>query len=130
MGKAAAWQAIFVSGSGKARSYTFSVIEAAGNLHQGVFAGAIESWAGPRGQEAPFDIAAVKTDSDEAYRAAAERSADYLRKNANKPVSFLLERTNRFPDPTWRVIWGESVASSDYSVFVDASTGKLLEIAH
>ena len=131
MGQAGAWQTIFVSAAlGKARSYTYSAVEAAGNLHQGVFAGQQEGWAGPRGQEVPFDIAAIKTDSDEAYRAAAERSADYVRKNPNKPVSFLLERTNRFPNPTWRVIWGESVGTSDYSVFVDASTGKLLEVMH
>ena len=131
MGKAGAWQTIFVSAAlGKARSYTYSAVEAPGNLHQGVFAGPQESWAGPRGQEMPFDIAAIKTDSDEAYRAAAERSADYVRKNPNKPVSYLLERTNHFPNPAWRVIWGESVGTSDYSVFVDASTSKLLEILH
>src|SRR5882672_5699684 len=39
-GKAAAWQATFVSPqAGRARSYTYSVIEAEGNLHKGVFAG-------------------------------------------------------------------------------------------
>ena len=36
-GKAGAWQAIFVSPSqGKSRTYTYSVVEAEGNLHQGV----------------------------------------------------------------------------------------------
>ena len=130
-GKAGAWQAIFVSATlGKARSYTFSVNEAPGNLHQGVFAGLEESWSGPRGQSTPFDIAAIKTDSDEAYRTAAQHGADYIKKNPTKPVSFVLERTNRFPDPTWRVIWGESVGTSDFSVFVDASTGKYSETMH
>ena len=37
---------------------------------------------------------------------------------------------DRFPDPTWRVIWGESVSASDYSVFIDATTGMLLEKMH
>ena len=130
-GKSGAWQAIFVSTSlGKARSYTFSVIDAPGNLHQGVFAGLQESWAGPRGQATPFEIAAIKTDSDEAYRTAAKQSAEYVKKNPSKPVSFLLERNTRFPDPTWRVIWGESVGTSDYSVFVDAATGKYAETMH
>ena len=31
---------------------------------------------------------------------------------------------------TWRVIWGDSVSSSDYSVYVDATTGTYLEKAH
>jgi hypothetical protein len=130
-GKAGAWQAVFVSQQfAKARSYSFSVVEAAGNLHQGVFGGPAESWSGPTGQAVPFVIAAIKIDSDEAYAAAVAHSADYIKKFPDRPVSFLLEQTNRFPDLAWRVIWGESVSASDYSVFVDASTGKYLETAH
>jgi len=53
-----------------------------------------------------------------------------MKKYPDKPLSFILERTNLFPDLTWRVIWGESVSTSDYSVFVDATTGKYLEKAH
>ena len=44
--------------------------------------------------------------------------------------SFLGKFTPRFPDTTWRVVWGESVGTSDYSVFVDASTGQFLERMH
>src|SRR5947209_566201 len=45
-GKAAAWQAIFVSASqSKARSYTYSVVESEGNLHKGVFGGLDQSWS-------------------------------------------------------------------------------------
>src|SRR5260370_3407742 len=53
-GKTGAWQAIFVSPSrGKSKNFTYSVIEAEGNLHQGVFSGLEEdftagSWAPPR----------------------------------------------------------------------------------
>lgn len=130
-GRSGAWQGTFVSpAKGKARSYTFSVAEAAGNLHRGVFAGPEESWAGPRGQSMPFDIVAIKTDSDAAYDLAVEHSADYVKKFPDKPVSFLLEQTRRFPDLAWRVIYGESVSTSDYSVFVDATTGKFLEKVH
>jgi hypothetical protein len=69
-------------------------------------------------------------DSDEAYKTAAEKSADYLKKNPGKPVMFLMEQTKRFGDVTWRVIWGDSVSTSDYSVFVDGTTGKLLQVMH
>jgi len=126
-GKAAAWQAYFVSpGSGHARSYTYSVIESAGNLHQGVFAG-LEEGSAHAGGSMPFLIAAVKTDSDEVYQTALKKAADYEKKNPDKPISFQLDKTDRFPNPAWRVIWGESVGTSNFSIFVDASTGAYLQ---
>jgi hypothetical protein len=42
----------------------------------------------------------------------------------------VLEQPRRFANVTWRVIWGESVSSSDYSIYVDGSTGQYLEKAH
>ena len=129
-GKVGAWGAIFVSPSlGKSRTYTYSAVEAEGNLHQGVFAGIAEDYAPGRGPT-PFLPAALKIDTDQAYDTAAEKSQDYIKKNPDKLVSYLLELNKRFPDPTWRVIWGESVSASDYSVFIDATTGMLLEKMH
>jgi hypothetical protein len=126
-GKAAAWQAYFTSAQlGRARSYTYSVVEAEGNLHKGVFAGPEEAGAGPRGGS-PFLIAALKTDSDEVYQTALKKSAEYEKKYPDKPISFLLQKTDQFPDPAWRVIWGESVGTSNYSVFVDATLGTYLQ---
>ncbi|MBZ5607011.1 MAG: hypothetical protein LAP38_02040 [Acidobacteriia bacterium] len=130
-GTAGAWEAILVSVSkGKSRTYTYSAIEAEGNLHEGVFAGLEESYSGPRGAGFPFSIAAIKTDSDQAYDIAAAKSQDYIKKHPDMPISYVLEQTSRFPDLAWRVIWGESASSSDYSVFVDATLGKYLEKAH
>jgi hypothetical protein len=127
-GKAAAWEAYFVSAArGRARVYTYSVIEAEGNLHKGIFAGLEENWSGPRGPVTPFLVAAVKTDSDEVYQAALKKAADYDKKNPDKPISFLLEKSDRFPNPAWRVIWGENVSASNYSIFIDASTGLYLQ---
>ena len=129
-GHAGAWQVIFVSPSrGKAKTYSYSSVEGDGNLHEGVFGGIEEDYT-PRGDSSPFLTTAIKVDSDEAFKTAAAASKDYIKKNPNKPVLFLMELTRRFPDPTWRVIWGDSVGTSDYSVFVDASTGKLLQIMH
>jgi hypothetical protein len=129
-GKAGVWQVIFVSPSrGKAKTYTYSAVEAEGNLHEGVFGGLEEDYT-PRGDASPFLIAAIKVDSDEAYNTAAAKSADYIQKNPDKPVMFLMQLSRRFPDVTWRVIWGSSVSTSDYSVFVDGTTGKYLEKMH
>jgi hypothetical protein len=129
-GKAGVWQVVFVSPSlGKAKTYTWSAVEADGNLHQGVFGGVQEDYT-PRADASPFLIAAIKVDSDEAYATAAKQSAEYIAKNPSKPVMFLMELGKRFPDVTWRVIWGDSVGTSDYSVFVDGTTGKYLERMH
>lgn len=129
-GKAGAWQVIFISPSlAKSKTYTYSAVEGDGNLHEGVFGGIEESYS-PRGDSSPFLIAAIKIDSDAAYKTAAEHSAEYLKKNPDKPVVFLMEQTRRFPDVTWRVIWGDSVSTSDYSVFIDGTTGKYLETMH
>lgn len=129
-GKSGAWQCIFVSPSrNRARTYTWSAIEAEGNLHRGVFAGPDEGYS-PSPQQRPFLTAAIRTDSDEAFKTAAAKSADYIKKNPGKPFSFLLEQTPRFPDVTWRIFWGESIGTSDYSVFVDATSGQFLTTTH
>jgi hypothetical protein len=130
-GKAAAWEAHFVSsGRGRARSYTYSVIEAEGNLHKGVFAGLEEGWSGPRGATKPFIVQAVKVDTTDAYETAIKKgkgAAEFLKKYGDGPVNYVLEQTSRFPSVTWRVLWGESVSTSSYSVFIDASAGQYLE---
>ena len=124
-GKYGAWQCSFVSPSrGKLKSFTYSVIEAGGNLHKGVFGGLDETFTGSRGQAKPWNTQALKIDTDDAYQTAIKKSADYIKKNPTMPVSFLLEMTPRFPNLVWRVIWGESVNTSNYSIFVDASTGE------
>src|ERR1700759_5270252 len=67
-GKAAAWQATFTSGSrAQLRSYTYSIVEAPGNLHKGVFAGQEEGWTA-KNQSALFLMAAVKVDTEDAFK--------------------------------------------------------------
>ena len=84
-----------------------------------MFGGPEEDYSA-RGDASPFQMVAIKVDSDEAYKTAAEKSRDYIKKNPNKPLTFLMELSKRFPDVTWRVMWGDSVSTSDYSVFVDS----------
>ena len=131
-GKAAAWQVMFVSPEKqRARPYTYSVIEAPGNLHKGVFAGLEGGWSGPRGNTTPFLIAAVKIDTETAYQTAMKNGgAEYDKKNPGKPITIMLEKNTKYPDPVWRIIWGESLGTSNFSVFVDASTGDFKEKMH
>jgi hypothetical protein len=130
-GKAAAWQATFTSASrSQSRSYTYSIVEGQGNLHKGVFGLLEEGWSGPHGGNEPFPMAAVKVDTDAAYQTALKEGGDYDKKNPGKPITFLLEKIAKYPDPVWRVIWGESVGTSNFSVYVDASTGDYKEKLH
>jgi len=131
-GTAGAWQATMVSSSkGQSRDYTYSIVESEGNLHKGAFAGPESGWTGARGVESPFLMAAVKVDTDTAYKKAMDtpgsKAADYDKKNPGKPITILLEKTNKHPDPVWRIIWGESAGTSNFSVLIDASTGDYLE---
>lgn len=129
-GKAGAWTAVFVSQSlGKSRPYSFSVVEDEG-LHEGVFAQHEQSWSGPTRQSSPIRTAALKTDSEKAWTIAEEKSKDYIKKNPDVRVFYLLEQTDRFPNATWRVIWGESITKSGHSVFVDVPLGEFLQVAH
>jgi hypothetical protein len=127
-GKSGAWEAIFISPSKqKSKTFTYSVVEGSGNLHKGVFSGLDEDYTGPRGQAIPWVIPAFKIDSDAAYQTALKKSAEYVKKYPDKPIFYLLEQTPRFPDLAWRVIWGQSVSTSNYSIYVDATTGEYLE---
>jgi hypothetical protein len=128
---AAEWDAIFVTGAGdRSRAYTFSVIELLPNLHKGVFSAGEEPHSAAPDAPKPFLIEAVQIDSDKAYETALTKAKDYEAKNPGKPISMILEQTPRHPRPAWRVIWGESASSSNFSVFVDATTGEYLEIMH
>ena len=126
-GKAGAWEIAYVSAQmGRARTYSWSAVELE-SLHKGVFPGAEETWRGPVGQQRPFSAQALKIDTPDALKTALGEASKYLDKPGDKPpVTFLLESTPRFPDPVWRVLWGPSVSAAQYTVTVDATTGKPL----
>ena len=130
-GEAGAWQATFASPSlGKTRTYTYSVVEQEGNLHKGVFGTGEGSWSGRQGVNTAFLISAASIDSTAAYKTADEKAGDYDQKHPGMTISFELDRVPQFPNPVWRVIWGESVATSNFSIYVDASTGTYLTKMH
>jgi hypothetical protein len=127
-GKAGAWEMFYVSPSrGAAKVFTWAAADAEGNLHKGVFKGQEQSWNGSSGQEHAFDAALWQIDTPDALQKATESAKDYLNKTKTvPPVNFLIEFTPRFPDPVVRVMWGQSANSAEYTVFVDARTGKVV----
>jgi len=127
-GKAGAWEVVFVSEStGRARTYTWSAVEAEG-LHKGVFPGQQESWRAG-GANQPFSPALLKIDTPDALEAATKAASDYVNKPGKRPpVNYMLEYAagTRFSNPVWRVLWGGSISSAEYSATVDAATGKVV----
>ena len=125
-GKAGAWLMTFVSPSrGRSKNFTYSVVEAEGNIHEGVFQQPEEAFRATG--QTPFLFQALRTDSDAAYETAVKRSEAYIKKNPDKPVNLVLQQTRRHPNPVWRVYWGDSIGTSNYSVLVNASTGAYVE---
>jgi len=127
-GKAGAWEIIYVSQSQQqAKIYTWSAIEASETLHKDVFAGKAQAWSGASGQEKPFEASAFHIDSPAAVETASANSKAYLDKPGTKPpINFMVEFTPRFPEPVFRVMWGETAGSAEYTAFVGASTGQML----
>jgi hypothetical protein len=129
-GKFPAWRCSFVSQEAKVmKTFSYSAIQAEG-LYEGVFAGHDESYAGPRGRNLPFPILALKIDTDAAIKTAMEKSKDYMKKNPGALITPVLEKTKEDPNPVWRVYWGNTIAQSNYSVVVDASTGAYQRTMH
>ena len=124
-GKYAQWTVVFVSAS-KRQATTFIYTTApTGNLLKGANNSGSHPWGGATRDATPFSNGDVSVDSDAAYKAAAERAADWLAKNKEKPVTvFALGQSAQLPAPMWYVMWGDKKAGG-YAVYVNASTGKV-----
>ena len=126
-GKAGGWQVTFVSPSlQQSRTYTWAATEISMSIHKGIGNERPNPWSGGK----TFPIAAVKVDSDVAYKTAAQKLGKYAAANPNMVITYQLQMNQQIPDAVWRIIWGESVATSSDSVLVDASTGQYMGTLH
>src|SRR5580698_2407255 len=123
-GKAPVWEVTYTSETkGRSKVFTWSAVEAERNIHQGVFGSQEEAWR-PGGPDKSFPIQALKIDTPEVLQTAIAHSATYFKNPGTKPhPNVVLEYTSRYPNPSWRVYWGDSVSTAEWSVFVDAATG-------
>ena len=126
-GKAGGWQVTFVSPSlQQSRTYTWAAAEISISIHQGIRDERPTPWSGGKS----FPIDAVKIDSDEAYQTAIKKVGKYAAEHPGMVITYQLQLGQQVPDATWRVIWGENVATSSESVLVDASTGEYMGTLH
>ena len=125
-GKVAAWQAVFVSPSMKQqRTYTFSVYEESATLHKGLFPESPQPWPG---DGKPFGIESVRVDTDKAWEVALAHGKEFAAKNPDMPILYMLG-LDKGTVPDWRVIWGRSAGTSEFSVLVNATTGEFMQVA-
>jgi len=129
-GKSAGWEGVFGSEQkSSAHAFTWYAADLEPTIHKGVFAGSEESYSA-HGATLPFLISDVKIDTDAALATAKGKEEAYEKSHPGQPVLYVLEKPSRFAHPAWRVIWGESVSTSGFSVYVDATSGAFLEIMH
>lgn len=124
-GQAYAWEVTYASASfGSTRSFIWSSVTEDG-LNEGVFGGPPRSWRA--GSQRTIVMSGIKIDTTQALEAASESAKSYLDKKGDKPrVTFMLEFIPRYNTTAWRVMWGLTAGTSEYTVFVDADTGKVL----
>ncbi len=127
-GKAGAWQFQFVSQSKKAiYSMRYAVADELPSFREGAWDSGSQSYS-PRGMRAkPFPVQALRCDSTVAYEIAMENAKEYLKNEKVPPVHFILEQTDMYALPTWRVYWGNSLSTAEYSVYIDANQSKFLK---
>jgi hypothetical protein len=128
-GKYAKWTFVFVSPSTKkAITFVYTTVEQpALGLLKGANNAGTQPWAGATRDATPFSNSEFSTDSDDAYKAATTKAADWLAKNKDKPITtFALGKSNELPAPMWYIMWGDKKAGG-YAVYVNASTGKVFK---
>ena len=125
-GKYVQWTGVFVSASKQsATTYTYSTVEH-GNILRGINSSGTMKWGGPTRDAEVFSNSDIATDSDAAYKAAAEKAAEWIAKNPGKPTTtFALGQTSRFPAPTWYIVFGNA-KTGGFAAFVNATTGKVM----
>lgn len=129
-GKAGAWQFQFVSRSkGSIYSVRYAVADELPSFREGAWDSGTQAFRPDGMRNKPFVMHALRCDSTEAYKIAVENAKSYLQKQKPEslpPVHFLLELTDAYALPMWRVYWGNSLSTAEYSVFVDANQSKFV----
>jgi hypothetical protein len=93
----------------------------------GISASPEVGWSPTNRETQPFDAAFLRTDSDQALQVAQKRGGEaLLKKDAEQPVTYLLEWDHRNSQLIWRVLYGTSAHDARLRVVVNASTGEYL----
>ena len=124
-GKAGFWQATFASTSRqKAETFTWSGMVGKDAPPRGIDHGSEDSFNPANRSTQPFDLAYLKSDSDQAFEVAQKHGGkQLLEKNPNQEVIYILDWDSTSNQLRWHVIYGSSPNNSQLTVIVSASTG-------
>jgi hypothetical protein len=91
---------------------------------RGVSPGIEDSYSPSNSSTSVFDIAFLKTDSDQALEIAQKHGGDkLLEKNPDMPISYLLDWSRPNNNLVWHVTYGANRNEPKLIVEVDATTG-------
>lgn len=129
-GKAAIWRGSFASAAMRSeKTWTWSGSTAEGAPDQGVNPGIEDSYSASNASTQVFDMAFLKTDSDQAYETAQKHGGDkILAKDPNTPVFYVCDWNHNTNELIWHVIYGSSRDDAKLTVSVNASTGEFIRV--
>lgn len=128
-GKALVWHAWFASpGKREVKPYTWSGGTGENLPERGVSFGPVDTFNPSNTSTQPFDPNFLKSDSDQAYKAAQEKGGEaLLKKNPGTPIVYVLDWDGKANELIWHVVYGESPSDYRLKIAVNASTGGYLK---
>jgi hypothetical protein len=131
-GKWAVWRGSFASVAQRSeKTYAWSGSTANGAPDHGVNPGVEEGYSPSNSSTQVFDMAFLKTDSDQAFRTAQKHGGDkVLEKDPNTPITYICDWNRNTNQLIWHIIYGTGRNDSKLTVAVDASTGEFIRVEH
>lgn len=129
-GKAGVWRARFASAQRSAsKPYTWSGVTSPDAPERGVSFSGDDSWSANNVNTAPFDLAYLKKDSNDALTIAQEHGGKKLTdKDPKQPIVFQLDWNPRTNTLVWHVIYGTGLEDAKLRIAVNATTGEFLAV--
>lgn len=131
-GKWAVWRGSFASVAQRSeKTYTWSGSTANGAPDRGVNPGVEEGYSPSNSSTQVFDLAFLKTDSDQVFATAQKHGGDkVLEKDPNTPITYICDWNRNTNQLIWHVVYGTGRNDSKLTVAVDASTGEFIRVEH
>jgi len=127
-GKAAVWRASFASPAGhSAKPYVWSGTDASDAPSRGISPGNEDTYSPTNASTQVFDVNFLKVDSDKAFEVAQKHGGEkVLEKNADIPVTYVLDWSHAANKLIWHVIYGADRDDAKLIVDVDGTTGEFI----
>jgi len=129
-GKSAVWRAGFASPSRRAiKPYIWSGVQAEDAPSPGINPGTEDSYSPSNTSTQVFDMGFLKVDSDKAFDVAQKHGGDKItKKNADQPITYLLDWNARSSQLVWHVVYGTGADDAKLRVAVNASSGDYIRV--